>query len=74
VVSDNFMSAFQMELNDYPHFYLTEDGRLCPMGQHCLGFLRMLYDTLIHLATTRALRSTVADCPRSTAWTGVRLA
>jgi hypothetical protein len=21
-----------MELNDYPHFYLVEDGRLCSMG------------------------------------------
>jgi hypothetical protein len=21
-----------MELNDYPHFYLTEHGRLCSMG------------------------------------------
>jgi hypothetical protein len=21
-----------MELNDYPHFFLTEDGRLCSMG------------------------------------------
>jgi hypothetical protein len=44
-----FMSAFQMELNDYPHFYLTEDGRLCSTGQHCPGFLRVIYDTLIHL-------------------------
>jgi hypothetical protein len=43
------MSAFQMELNDYPHFYLTEDGRLCSMGQHCLGFLRVLYDALLRL-------------------------
>jgi hypothetical protein len=43
------MSAFQMELNDYPHFDLTEDGRLCSTGQHCPGFSRLLYDTLIHL-------------------------
>jgi hypothetical protein len=43
------MSAFQMELNDYPHFYLTEDGRLCSTGQYCLGFFRVLYDALIHL-------------------------
>jgi hypothetical protein len=43
------MSAFQIELNDYPHFYLTEDGRLCSTGQHCLWFLRLLYDALIHL-------------------------
>jgi hypothetical protein len=21
-----------MELNDYPHFYLVKDGRLCSMG------------------------------------------
>jgi hypothetical protein len=43
------MFAFQMELNDYPHFDLAEDGRLCSMGQHCPGFLRVLYDTLICL-------------------------
>jgi hypothetical protein len=38
-----------MELNDYPHFYLVEDGRLCSTGQHCLGFPRVLYDALIRL-------------------------
>jgi hypothetical protein len=38
-----------MELNDYPHFDLAEDRRLCSTGQHCSGFLRVLYDTLIHL-------------------------
>jgi hypothetical protein len=43
------MSAFQMELNDCPHFDLAEDGRLCSMGQHCPGFPRVLYDTLIRL-------------------------
>jgi hypothetical protein len=48
-VSDIFMSAFQMELNDYPHFDLTEDGRLCSTCQHWPGFLRVLYDTLIRL-------------------------
>jgi cell division protein FtsB len=48
-VSDIFMSAFQMELNDYPHFNLAEDGRLCSTGQHCPGFLRVLYDALVHL-------------------------
>jgi hypothetical protein len=48
-VSDMFMSAFQMELNDYPHFDLAEDGRLCSMGQNCPGFLRVLYDALIRL-------------------------
>jgi hypothetical protein len=38
-----------MELNDCPHFDLAEDGRLCSMGQHCPGFLRVLYDALIYL-------------------------
>jgi hypothetical protein len=41
------MYVFQMELNDYPHFFLAEDGRLCSMGQHCPGFPRVLYDTLL---------------------------
>jgi hypothetical protein len=31
-VSDISMSAFQMDLNDYPHFNLAEDGRLCSTG------------------------------------------
>jgi hypothetical protein len=43
------MSKFQTELNDYPNFYLAEDGRLCSTGQHCLGFPRVLYDALISL-------------------------
>jgi hypothetical protein len=43
------MSAFQMELNDYPYFDLAENGRLCSTGQHCPGFPRVLYDALIHL-------------------------
>jgi hypothetical protein len=43
------MSAFQMELNDYLHFYLTNDGRLCSTGQHYPGFLRVLYNALIRL-------------------------
>jgi hypothetical protein len=38
-----------MELNDYPHFNLAEDGRLCSTGQLCPGFLRVLYNVLIHL-------------------------
>jgi hypothetical protein len=48
-VSDIFMSVFQMELSDYPHFHFTNDGRLCSTGQHCSGFPRVLYDTLICL-------------------------
>jgi hypothetical protein len=38
-----------MELNDYSHFFLAVDGRLCSTGQHCPGFPRVQYDTLIHL-------------------------
>jgi hypothetical protein len=48
-VSDIFISAFQMELNDYPHFDLAEDRRMCSTGQHCPGFPRVLYDALIRL-------------------------
>jgi hypothetical protein len=43
------MPVFQMERNDYPHFYLAKDGRLCSTGQHCLGFSRVLYDALFRL-------------------------
>jgi hypothetical protein len=43
------MSAFQKEMNDYPIFYLVDNGRLCSMGQHCPGFLRVVYDALIRL-------------------------
>jgi hypothetical protein len=43
------MSAFQIKLNDYIDFYLTDDGRLCSMGQHCLEFPREVYDALICL-------------------------
>jgi hypothetical protein len=38
-----------MELKDYPHSYLTDNGRLCSTGQHCPGFPRVLYDALIRL-------------------------
>jgi hypothetical protein len=38
-----------MELNDYPHFDLAEDGTLCFTSQHCLRLPRVLYDTLIRL-------------------------
>jgi hypothetical protein len=49
VVSDVFTSMFQMKLNDYPHFFLVEDGRLCSMGQCNPGFPRVLYDVLLRL-------------------------
>jgi hypothetical protein len=38
-----------MNMDDYPHFFLIEDGRLCSTGQHCPGFPRVLYDALLHL-------------------------
>jgi hypothetical protein len=38
-----------MGLNDYPHFYLAEDMRLCSTCLHCLGFPRVMYDALIYL-------------------------
>jgi hypothetical protein len=64
------MSAFQMELNDYPHFYLADEGRLCSTGQHYPGFLRVLYDALIRLGydgdspVYRCLLSRVHDLDR----------
>jgi hypothetical protein len=59
------MSVFQIELNDYPNFDLAEDGRLCSTGQHCPGFPRVLYDTLIHLGYDRD--TPVYRCRLSTA-------
>jgi hypothetical protein len=41
--------CFQINMAEYPHFYLTEDGRPCSIGQHCSGLLRVLYDALFHL-------------------------
>jgi hypothetical protein len=38
-----------MELNDYPHFLFTEDGRPCSTGKHRPGFPKVLYDALLHL-------------------------
>jgi hypothetical protein len=38
-----------MNLDDYPYFFLTKDGRLCPIGWHCPGFPRVLFDALLHL-------------------------
>jgi hypothetical protein len=64
-VSDIFMSVFQMELDDYPYFDLTEDERLCSMAQHCPGFPRVLYNALIHLGYDRD--TPVYHCRLSTA-------
>jgi hypothetical protein len=38
-----------MNKDDYSHFFLAEDGRLCSMSQQCPGFLRVLYDALLRL-------------------------
>jgi hypothetical protein len=40
---------FLMNMNDYPHVSITEDGMLCSTGQHHLGFPRVLYVVLLHL-------------------------
>jgi hypothetical protein len=40
------MVVFQMNMDGYPHFFLSEDGRLCSTGKHCPGFPRVLYNTL----------------------------
>jgi hypothetical protein len=42
-----------MELNDYPHFDLAGDGRLCSTGQHFPGFPRVLYDALVRVGYDR---------------------
>jgi hypothetical protein len=41
--------CFQTNMPNYPHFYLAKDGRLCSTGQHCPGFLIVLYDALLCL-------------------------
>jgi hypothetical protein len=38
-----------MNMNNYSHVTIAEDGSLYSMGQHLPGFPRMLYDTLLHL-------------------------
>jgi hypothetical protein len=38
-----------MNMDNYPHINIAKDGSLCSTGQHRLGFLRMLYNTLLHL-------------------------
>jgi hypothetical protein len=39
-----------MNMNDYPHVTITKDERLCSKGLHRPGFLRVLYDVLLHLS------------------------
>jgi hypothetical protein len=73
-VSDIFMYAFKMELNDYPHIDLANDGTLCSRASiaRCSRECYTTHSSV--LATTRTLRSTIADYPRPTAWTSARLA
>jgi hypothetical protein len=42
-----------MNIRDYPHVIIVEDGRLCSMGQHCPGFPQVLYDALLYLGYNR---------------------
>jgi hypothetical protein len=45
--------CFQMNMDNYPHVTITEDGSLCSMGQHRPGFPRVLYDALLQLGYNR---------------------
>jgi hypothetical protein len=38
-----------MNMSDYPHITITEDGRLCSTSHHRSGFPRVLYNALLHL-------------------------
>jgi hypothetical protein len=39
-----------MNMDNYPHVTIAEDGSLCSMGQHLPGFPRVLYDALRQLS------------------------
>jgi hypothetical protein len=41
--------CFQMNMDNYPHVTIAEDGSLCSTGQHRPGFPRVLYDALRQL-------------------------
>jgi hypothetical protein len=41
--------CFQMDMINYPHVTIAEDGRLCSTGQHHPGFPRVRYDALLQL-------------------------
>ena len=43
------MFVLQMNMDDYPHCSLGEDGRLRTTGLHRPGFTRVLWDTLLRL-------------------------
>jgi hypothetical protein len=38
-----------MDMDNYPHITITEDGRMCSTGQCRLGFPQVLYDVFLHL-------------------------
>jgi hypothetical protein len=42
-----------MNMDNYPHVTITEDGSLCSTGQHRPGFPRVMYDTLRQLGYNR---------------------
>jgi hypothetical protein len=44
---------FQMNMDNYPHVTITEDGSLCSTGQHRPWFPRVLYDALRQLGYNR---------------------
>jgi hypothetical protein len=41
--------CFRMNMDNYPHVTITEDGSLCSTGQHRPGFSRVVYDALRQL-------------------------
>jgi hypothetical protein len=45
--------CFQMNMVNYPHVTITEDGSLCSTGQRRPGFPRVLYDALRQLDYNR---------------------
>jgi hypothetical protein len=49
--------CFQMNMDNYPHITIAEDGSLYSTYQHRSGFPRVLYDALQPMARTSA-RST----------------
>jgi hypothetical protein len=63
-----------MNMDNYPHVTIAEDGSLCSMGQHRPGFSCMLYDTLLHLGHNEDVLSTVVACLRPMVKIGVRSA
>jgi hypothetical protein len=59
-----FMSAFQMELNDYPTLTSPRAGHCVPQASIARDSPECYTTHSSIFATTGTLRSTVADCPR----------